>query len=106
VRRIPHRGTLSIMNGQRTLYCGNRHRTADGVPVAHSCRVLTPEYLAAERREEYGRAASLLESMPLILHPGVGHTPDAQPREPRPLSRVAIAGGGRSVGAADWTELD
>jgi len=68
------------MNDQRTIYCGNRHRTLDGVPVGHSCRVLAPEYLEAERLEEYGRAASVLERMPLILHLGVAEHDDVAQR--------------------------
>jgi hypothetical protein len=56
---------------QRTLYCGQIHRTGDGVPVAHACRVLDPDYLHAERTQDYGRAAALLEQMPLVLHGGV-----------------------------------
>jgi hypothetical protein len=80
---------LPGMTSQRTLYCGNRHRTLDGVPLAHSCRVLAPEYLEAERREEYGRAASLLERMPLILHAGVA---EAHPGDPLRARRVAVGG--------------
>lgn len=80
---------LPGMTSQRTLYCGKPHRTLDGVPVAHSCRVLAPEYLEAERLEEYGRAASLLERMPLILHSGVAErTPGDSPR----AGRVAVGG--------------
>ena len=80
----PDRGTFPSMKAQHTIYCGKGHRTLDGVPVAHSCRVLAPEYLEAERREEYGRAASLLERMPLVLHPGVAERAPA-------LSACAIA---------------
>jgi len=53
-----------------TLYCGESHRTSDGVPVEHSCRVLDPEYLKAERDKDYERAVELLERMPLILLDG------------------------------------
>jgi hypothetical protein len=56
---------------QRTVYCGKVHRTADGVPVDHACRVLAPAFLEAERAEEYGRAADVLEEMPLVLHAGI-----------------------------------
>lgn len=59
------------MNDQHTVYCGNRHRRLDGVPIGHSCRVLAPEFLAAERREEYGLAAAVLERMELVLHDGL-----------------------------------
>ncbi|HSD22153.1 MAG TPA: hypothetical protein VLC54_19030 [Anaeromyxobacter sp.] len=76
------------MNDQRTIYCGARHRTTDGAPIAHNCRILAPEYLEAERLEEYGRAASVLERMPLILHPGVAESArDVQARGPRGLAR-------------------
>ncbi len=43
----------------------------DGAPVQHSCRVLDPAYLRAERAEEYGTAAALLQRMRLELHQGV-----------------------------------
>jgi hypothetical protein len=56
---------------QRTIYCGKRHRRSDGLPVAHACRILDPDYLEAERLEEYGRAVEVLERMPLVLHDGV-----------------------------------
>jgi hypothetical protein len=56
---------------QRTVYCGKLHRTEDGVPVEHACRVLAPEYLHAERAQEYGRAATILERMRMALHGGV-----------------------------------
>jgi hypothetical protein len=82
------------MNDQHTIYCGNLHRRLDGVPIAHSCRVLAPEYLEAERREEYGRAASILERMPLVLHPG---TRDVQTRGP---NAVACAGLAQASGLA------
>ncbi len=68
------------MNDQRTIYCGNRHRRADGVPIGHSCRILAPEYLRAERLEEYGWAATLLERMPLVLHPGAADLRQASGR--------------------------
>jgi hypothetical protein len=56
---------------QRTIFCGKLHRTDDGVPVDHACRVLEPDYLRAERSEEYGRAAALLERMRVLRHDGV-----------------------------------
>jgi hypothetical protein len=56
---------------QRTIFCGKLHRTKDGVPVAHACRVVEPDYLHAERAQEYGRAATLLERMRVVLHDGV-----------------------------------
>lgn len=59
------------MNAQHTIYCGNRHRRRDGIPIAHACRILAPEFLEAERREEYGVAASVLEKMEVVLHGGV-----------------------------------
>lgn len=59
------------MIAQRTVYCGRPHRKADGVPIDHPCRVLFPAFLEAERAEEYGRAADVLDEMPLVLHPGV-----------------------------------
>lgn len=64
---------------QRTLYCGKLHRTEDGVPVAHPCRVLDPDYLRAERTEDYGRAAALIERMRLVLHGGAFEASDAAP---------------------------
>jgi hypothetical protein len=54
-----------------TIYCGRRHRTSDGVPVEHPCRLLDPEYLKAEHAKDYERAAEILERMPLILHGGL-----------------------------------
>lgn len=59
------------MNEQLTVYCGKPHRTADGVPVGHSCCILLPAFLEAERAEEYGRAADVLERMPIVFHPGI-----------------------------------
>jgi hypothetical protein len=59
------------MNDHQTVYCGKRHRTCDGAPIAHACRILDPAFLAAERDEEYARAAALLERMGLVLHAGV-----------------------------------
>ncbi len=80
------------MNDQRTLYCGNRHRRADGVPIGHSCRILAPEYLRAERLEEYGWAATLIERMPLVLHAGAADLRQApgQPAEHEPTQARAI----------------
>lgn len=43
----------------------------DGLPVAHACRVLDPAFLLAERERDIPRAVTLLERMPLQLHPGV-----------------------------------
>ncbi len=63
------------MTEQRTIYCGKPHRTADGVPIDHACRVLPRDYLEAERREEYGRAAAVLERAPLVLHLATSSTP-------------------------------
>lgn len=65
------------MNAQHTLYCGRRHRRADGIPIAHPCRVLAPEFLRAERCEEYGLAAAVLEEMALVLHAGIPDTPES-----------------------------
>ncbi len=59
------------MIAQRTVYCGRRHRTSDGVPIEHPCRILLPEFLEAERREKYDLAVEVLEAMPIVLHPGV-----------------------------------
>jgi hypothetical protein len=59
------------MRAQETLYCGKRHRIADGVPVGHRCRVLPPRFLEAERHEEFGRAVDVLERAPVVLHAGV-----------------------------------
>jgi hypothetical protein len=66
---------------QTTIYCGKRHRRSDGLPVAHACRILDPDFLEAERLEEYGRAARVLERMPLLLHDGVAG--DGAPRSSR-----------------------
>lgn len=66
------------MNGHsETIYCGKPHRLIDGAPVGHACRLLHPAYLAAERAEDYGRAASILCQMPLVLHEGVDIGSDA-----------------------------
>jgi hypothetical protein len=64
-----------------TIYCGRRHRTSDGTPVEHSCRVLDPEYLKAERAKDYERAIELFERMPITLHDGLVRTDD----RPRPF---------------------
>jgi hypothetical protein len=64
----------------RTIYCGATHRMSDGLPVAHACRVLDPAFLMAERERDIPRAVTLLERMPLQLHPGV-------PREAYPRPR-------------------
>jgi hypothetical protein len=62
---------------QHTIYCGRVHRTSDGVPVAHACRVLAPGFLEAERREEFGRAVEILDRTPRVLHPGVAPALDS-----------------------------
>lgn len=49
------------------------------MPVAHACRVLDPDYLRAERMQEYGRAAALMERMRLVLHGGTFEARDAAP---------------------------
>jgi hypothetical protein len=59
------------MKDQLTIYCRRRHRIADGVPIAHSCRVLDPAFLEAERNDALGEAADVLDRMPVVLHPGV-----------------------------------
>jgi hypothetical protein len=59
------------MNEHETVYCGRRHRTSDGVPIAHRCRVLAPAFLRAEAEEAWDEAVDALVAMPLVLHPGV-----------------------------------
>ncbi len=73
------------MKFQRTIYCGKMHRTYDGVPVDHACRILDPAYLQAERTEEYGRAAALLEAMKLVRHGG--ERADPVDREPKRVAQ-------------------
>ena len=63
------------MTEQRTLYCGKPHRKTDGVPIDHACRVLPPAFLEAERGEDYGRAADVLERVPIVLHRGIPAAP-------------------------------
>ncbi len=60
-----------MTTNQLTIYCGKPHRFADGAPVGHACRLLDPRYLMAECQEDYFRAASILQQMPLLLHCGV-----------------------------------
>ncbi len=60
-----------------TIYCGKRHRATDGVPLAHACRILAPEFLEAERRCDFLRAADVIEAMPLVLHGGIEAPADA-----------------------------
>ena len=55
----------------RTVYCGGLHRAEDGLPVRHSCRVLDPRFLRAELEEDLSGAVTILELMPLVLHPGL-----------------------------------
>ncbi len=64
-------GRLPRMPPLKTIYCGKKHRLSDGVPVGHACRILDPAYLRAERDQEYGTAARLLQGMRLELHGGV-----------------------------------
>jgi hypothetical protein len=59
------------MNEQLTIYCGRRHRIADGAPIAHRCRLLSPAFLEAERNDAWDEAVDTLEGMPVILHPGI-----------------------------------
>ena len=66
------------MSLQRSIYCGKLHRRADGLPINHACRVLDPAYLEAERREDYGRAAAVLDETPLVLHKGIRVAPEAE----------------------------
>ena len=69
------------MNTQQTLYCGQRHRLADGVPIGHRCRVLAPAFLEAERKDAYDEAVDALEGMPLVLHPGIPEDAEANARD-------------------------
>jgi hypothetical protein len=55
-----------------TQYCGKPHRTADGAPIAHRCRVLPPEALRAEIDGDLKEALRiLLGSGPRKEHGGV-----------------------------------
>jgi hypothetical protein len=40
-------------------YCGKPHRTEDGLPLSHRCRVLPPEALRAAANGEEGLALRL-----------------------------------------------
>ena len=57
-----------------TRYCGKPHRTADGLPLAHRCRVLPPAALRAEIDGDLKRAVQILvKSGPTVEHGGVWH---------------------------------
>ena len=69
--RAVRQGVSLRMASYLTIYCGRPHRTADGFPIGHTCRVLAPEYLAAERAKDYELALAILERMPLTLREGL-----------------------------------
>ena len=43
----------------RPAYCGKPHRTLDGIPLAHRCRVIPPEALRAELWGDNPRAVRI-----------------------------------------------
>jgi hypothetical protein len=61
-----------------TPYCRKPHRLADGVPLAHACRVLPREAICAVVAGDYDRAIRLLAraaaSGPLPAHRGIWKT--------------------------------
>jgi hypothetical protein len=61
-----------------TSFCGRPHRVADGLPLAHACRVLPPEALQAEADSNLATARHLFARRaaagPLIEHAGVWKT--------------------------------
>lgn len=71
---------------------------SDGVPIGHACRVLSPEFLRAERAKECEHAIAALHEMPILLHDGdfegpdvygpAGLPPGAPPGLPFPGSRL------------------
>jgi hypothetical protein len=62
-----------------TIYCGQSHRISDGIPLEHSCRVLAPAFLAAERVKDFDRAIEILAQMPLTMHEGLVHSRKTRP---------------------------
>ena len=62
----------------RPRYCGMPHRTTDGVPLAHACRVLPPDAVRAEVRGDLARAIRVFAARAaggrLEPHPGVWKT--------------------------------
>jgi hypothetical protein len=56
-------------------YCGRPHQIIDGLPIAHRCRVVPPEAIAAALRGDFQRAISVFATAaakgPLPEHSGV-----------------------------------
>ena len=50
-----------------TIYCGREHRLADGVPVAHRCRVLPWAAVATEVSGDIEMMIAILAAEPLVL---------------------------------------
>ena len=59
-------------------FCGKPHRVIDGLPIAHSCRIVPPESISAAIRGDFAGAVTLLAQAaargPLPDHPGVWKT--------------------------------
>jgi hypothetical protein len=68
----------------RPTYCGKPHRTVDGLPLAHRCRVLPPEALRAEASGE-SHTAFLLFARQAAAGQMASHSS-------RSMSRHAVAG--------------
>jgi hypothetical protein len=43
-------------------YCNQSHRTIDGKPVEHECRIIPPAALRAEAEGDYERANEIMRS--------------------------------------------
>jgi hypothetical protein len=56
-------------------FCGRLHRIIDGLPVAHKCRILPADSIAAAINGDFERAISLMARAaaqgPLAEHSGV-----------------------------------
>jgi hypothetical protein len=56
-------------------FCGRLHQIIDGLPIAHRCRVIPPDAIAAAIRGDFARAVTLLAQAaargPLPNHPGI-----------------------------------
>lgn len=52
-------------------YCNFAHRLSDGKPIEHECRVIPPEALEAEMRDDFPEAQRILSHTPPAWQRGV-----------------------------------
>lgn len=48
-------------------YCNFGHRTSDGKPIEHECRIIPPEALDAEWRGDFDLALRIMRERPIYM---------------------------------------